>query len=98
MNDKAFTVIFIIVLTITNIIAIIIVTGIFLVLTALILSKIKPEAMAFCSPIILLIGILVGTKLYQYFVMKIIKKKGWEGRLSAFSRKKIISGEENDKS
>lgn len=96
MNDKVFSVVFIIVLTITNIIAVILVTGLLLVVVALILARVKPDAMAFCSPVILLVGILVGTKLYQKLVMKLIKKKGWERRLSVFSGKKTVSGEEND--
>ena len=78
MNDKVFSIIFIIILTITNIIAVILVTGILLVVVALILAKVKPDAMAFFSPVVLLIGILVGTKLYQKLVMKLIRKKGWE--------------------
>ena len=47
MNDKVFSIIFIIILTITNIIAVILVTGILLVVVALILAKVKPDAMAF---------------------------------------------------
>lgn len=96
MNDKVFSIIFIIILTITNIIAVILVTGILLFVVALILAKVKPDAMAFFSPVVLLIGILVGTKLYQKLVMKLIRKKGWERRLSVFSGKKTVSGDQND--